>query len=172
MAMLRSRAGLVVAGIGLVAMVGFATLAVLFATGEIGGRTLSGEVRIVESQTARFDRQVHANVVDARPERGNVDVGLCLELADAVDVAPGHAIVLYDDGGSVIGHGTLGQPEPAIDETRPASAGTVVCQLPFRVGDVRRTDSVRVEIGSHARATYDTAALDSRDWYVELEVGS
>ena len=74
--------------------------------------------------------------------------------------------------GSVIGEGTLGEPERSIDESRPAYADTVVCRLPFRVGDVRRTDAVRIDIGSHTRATYDTAALDGRGWYVELELGS
>lgn len=172
MAMLRSRAGLVVAGIGLAAMVGLGTLAALFATGQIAGRTLSGEVRIVESQTARFDRQVHASVADTRPAPGNVDVRLCLQLGAAVDAAPGQSIVIYDVGGSVIGRGTLGQPEQSFDQARPANASHVVCRLPFRIGDVRRTDAVRIELGSHTRATYDTDALDRRGWYVELELGS
>lgn len=172
MAMLRSRAGLVVAGIGLVAMIGLATLAVLFATGQIAGRTLSGEVRIVESQTARFDRQVHASVAETRPAPGNVDIRLCLQLGAVVDAAPGHSIVIYDGSGSVIGRGTLGQPEPSIDQPRPAYASHVACRLPFRIGDVQRTDAVRIEIGSHTRATYDTEALDRRGWYLELELGS
>jgi hypothetical protein len=171
MTVLRTRAGLVFAVIGLVAMVGLATLVVLFETGQIGGQTLRGEVRIVESQTARFDRQVHADVVYA-PEPRGVDVDLCLELGDAVGVAPGHPIVLYDDGGSVIGQGTLGQPEPAIDESRPAYADHVVCRLPFHVGDVRRTEAVRLAIGSQTRASYNVAALDGRGWYVELDLGS
>ena len=172
MTTMRPRVGWVLAGIGLLAVAGLATVAVLFGTGEIGGRTLMGEIRIVESQTARFDRQVHANVVDTRPEPGRVDAVLCLNLAGAVDVAPGHPIVLYDAGGSEIGQGTLGQPEPSIDETRSPYADTVVCRLPFRVGDVRRTDAIRIDIGSLTRATFDIAALDSRGWYVELELGS
>jgi hypothetical protein len=156
--------------IGPMVMVGLATLAILFATGELGGRTLSGEVRIVESQTARFDRQVHAGMVDALPEPGNVDARLCLKLAAARDAAPGHSIVLYDGGGSVIGQGTLGPPGQSIDESRPAHAGDVVCRLEFQIGDVRRTDVVRIELGSRTRATYDAEALDQRGWYVELEL--
>ena len=160
MTTMRPRAGWVVAGIGLLAMVGLATLAALFSAGEGDRQALSGEVRIVESQMARFDRQVHAAVLDPGTELGDVDVGLCLELADAVDVAPGHSVVLYDPAGTVIGEGTLGQPEQSIDESRPAYADHVVCRLPFRVGEVQRTDAVRIDIGSRTRATYDTASLD------------
>ncbi len=172
MTTMRPRVGWVLAGIGLLAIASLATLAALLAAGEGGRQELSGEVRIVESQMARFDRQVHADTADATPSPGNVDNALCLELAHAVDVAPGHAVVLYDLAGKVIGEGTLGEPERSIDESRPAYADTIVCRLLFRVGDVRPTDAVRIDIGSRTRATYDSAALASRGWYVELELGS
>jgi hypothetical protein len=51
----RSRIWPVAGAVILAGMIGIAVVTALFATGQIGGETLKGEIKILESQAARFD---------------------------------------------------------------------------------------------------------------------
>jgi hypothetical protein len=158
--------------LGLVALlvVGMVIVTALFATGEIGGRQLKGEVLIVESQIARFDREVHANLAGATTSNAE-DPSLCLALGDEVDVAPHDPIVLYDERGFVLARGMLGAAQFHAPSPTPDVADVKVCRMSFYVDDIRRSRSVTVEIGSQLRATFESADLDARDWNLELVTG-
>jgi hypothetical protein len=162
---------MVAAGLGLVAVIGVAVVGALFATGEISGRQISGEVVIVESQLARLDREVHAGLAGASLTPGDGDTGLCLELAAAEDVAPGDPVVVYDAGGVVIGRGALGGAHPETGGHEP-SGNVQVCVFRFYIDDIRPTDSVAIEISGTRRATYSASEFKDHRWFVSIPLGS
>ena len=145
--------------------------ALVVLTGRTGARALDGEVQIVESQLAKFDRELHASMAGANgPAKG--DAGLCLELARRLDVAPGHHVVLTDQAGSVIGESSLGPAELVTEGPSGAGDDVIVCRLPFRVDDIRPTGAVTIAIGTQQRATFRGDELEARSWHVELPLGS
>jgi hypothetical protein len=171
MALLRSRTRNLAAGFGLVALVAVAAVGALFATGEIGGRQVTGTVVIMESQLARFDREVHARLADATRDPRPGETGLCLELAAAEGIAPGSPVVLYDEGNFVIGRGALGRARMETPRREPYE-DIQVCVFRFYIDDIRNTESVAVDIGGTRRATYDASAFNGRHWVVEIPLGS
>ncbi len=150
MAMFRSNTGSFAVGIGLAALVGLVVVALVVLTGGTGARALDGEVQIVESQLAKFDRELHASMAGATRTQAKGDAGLCLELARRLDVAPGHPVVLTDQAGSVIGESSLGPAELATEGPSGAGDDVIVCRLPFRVDDIRPTGAVTIAIGDAA----------------------
>ena len=170
MATIRLHARLVAAGLGLAAIVGLA-VAMSFATGDIDARTLTGEFTITESQVARFDREVHDALARATPDPLESDLGLCLQLAKAVDVAAGQPVLVYDEAGSIIGQGALGRAESVTDARREPSDAFTVCQLRFRVDEIRPSRTVTIAIGSR-RTTYRTEQLDAQRWHLAIPLGS
>jgi hypothetical protein len=158
-------------GFGLVAVVGIAALAALWATGKIGGGQLSGEITILESQRARFDREVHGSLAGPTLRPGDRDTSLCLKLAAAQGIQPGGPVVLYDEMGSVIAEGALGRA-PSEATSRQESEDIPVCAFRFLVDDIRKTETVTLEIGGARRATYQRDELDAHDWFVQVPLGA
>jgi hypothetical protein len=171
MAFARSHLRPIALGLVAVLVVGMAIITALFATGEIGGRRLKGEILIVESQVARFDREVHASLAGATTPSKPEDPALCHSLADEVDVSPHAPVVLYDERGFVLARGMLGDAQFSTTDSTPDYVDVEVCRLSFSVGDLRPSRSVTVEIGSQLRGTFETADLDARDWNLELVAG-
>ena len=171
MSSIRPRDRDVTVALSLLVLTGAAAVASLVATGQIGGRQIVGEVRIIESQVARFDRQVHAALGAGTQSFEEGDRGLCLGLAAAQQVAPGGEVVLYDERGSVIGRGALGGARVASVAAESAS-DSQVCAFEFSIPDVRRTDSLVVEVGGTRRATYAASEFTGRQWFVSIPVGS
>jgi hypothetical protein len=169
---LHTPARLVAFGAGLAGIVCLALAGALFMTGRIGGEQILGEVEITESQLARLDREVHSAMAGGAPDPGDDDVALCRELGAAVQVAPGDAVVLYDESGSVIGRGTLGPARMEGDRTSAPSGDVTVCQMQFYIGDIRRTDKVTLEVGSVRRGTYSMDQLEADQWFMVLRLGS
>ena len=143
----------------------------MVATDQIGGREILGRVVIIESQLARFDRHVHAGLGAGTFDPWDGDRGLCQELAAAEEIGPGDPVVLYDEGGFVIGRGALGPAatEPMSDES---SGDAPVCAFGFHIGDIRPTESVAVEINGTRRATYRASDFGDRRWSISIPVGS
>jgi hypothetical protein len=171
MPLLRSRTRILVAAFGLLAIGGIAVVGALFATGEIGGRQIFGEVQITESEFARFDRELRSGLAGANLDPGTDDTGRCLKLAAAEDIAPGDRVVLYNEGGVVIGRGALGR---AIQESKSREPNEVipVCVFRFYIDDIRQTDSVGIEISGTPRATVHASEFEGRRWSVQIPLGS
>ena len=134
-------------------------------------RTLNGEITIMENEVARFDREVHSALAGYKPGPREGDLSLCLQLANAVDVAAGQPVVVYDEGGSVIGQGALGRAESVTDARREPSDAFTVCRLPFRVDEIRASGAVTIKIGARQSTLY-ASELDAQGWKLQIPVGS
>jgi hypothetical protein len=151
-----------------VCLVAVAVITGLVVTGEIAGRRLTGAVVVFETDVARFERDIRANLTGSTPFPEDDEQGMCAAAA-SLGLTRGQTVVLHDEAGLVIGRGTLGRAE-AIREAGSSATTGALCRLPFSIVDIRSSRRLSIEVGSRTMATYDSAELDARFWHLELRV--
>ena len=102
--------------IGALVVVGGAILVGRIIISPPATQPLHGVVTLVESEIAKFDRDVH----DPQPSAPDASRARCTALGIDAVIAPGAEIVMYDEEGAVLGRGALGDVEPA-EVTDPAT---------------------------------------------------
>jgi len=165
-----SRVSSVAAICGAIVLVGLAMLAGVLVTAQPGTRTLAGVVTLVESEMAKFDRDVREGLAAKSIPPTDAERLRCAAMGNDAFVLPGQAVVMYDEEGTVLGRGLLGeaQPIPVLD---PQSGRTSMsCRLPFEIAAVERKGIVTFEIGSRDRRTYTSRELEAVDWNLEVRI--
>lgn len=165
-----SRLSSVVAVIGAIALFGVAVLAGVLVTAQPGTRSLAGVVTLVESEMAKFDRDVREGLAARSIPATDAERLRCAAMGTDAFVSPGQAVVMYDEEGTVLGRGLLGEavPIPVLD---PQSGRTSMsCRLPFEITAVERKGNVTFEIGSRDRRTYTSRELGAVDWNLEVRI--
>jgi hypothetical protein len=158
-----SRAPSIVAVVGALVLIASGVLVALLITERSAPRTLSGTITWVDTQQARFDRDVHGWV---NPRTPPPNESSCEAAMPAVALSPGQDVMVYDGSGAVIGHGALGTVlAPVPEASTPGDRG---CGVSFAVS-VPRADGYTVEVGPH-RATYASRDLDVAGWDIQIPV--
>jgi hypothetical protein len=153
--------------VGALVVVGGAILAGRIIISPPATQPLHGAVTLVESEIAKFDRDVH----DPQPLAPDASLARCTALGIDAVIAPGAEIVMYDEEGAVLGRGALGSVEPA-EVTDPATGRTTMtCRLPFAIAAVPHDGNLTFGIGSLDRRTYTLSELDAVEWNLEVRVG-
>ena len=153
--------------VGALVVVGGAILLARIVISPPATEPLQGVVTLVESEIAKFDRDVH----NSQPSAPDASRDRCTALGIDVVIAPGAEIVLYDEEGAVLGRGALGDIEPAEVKDPATGRSTMSCRLPFAIAAIPHDGNVTFGIGSLDRRTYTRAELDAVDWNLEVRVG-
>jgi hypothetical protein len=154
--------------------IGLLLIGIVFATllsaEEAQVRTLKGEFTIFESQVARFDREVHDALARPTPDPLESDLGLCLRLSKALDVAAGQAVVVYNEAGFVIGQRLVGHPASVNVARREPDDAFTICRMRFRVDEIRPSRTMTIVVGDR-RTTLRATELEANGWNLEIPVG-
>jgi hypothetical protein len=165
------RASLLVSVAGSIVLVGLAVFAGVLVTSQPETRTLAGVVTLLESEMAKFDRDVREGPADRSIPAAEAERRRCASIATEALVLPGQTIVLFDEEGRVLGRGLLGQVEPVRRADPTSGRPSMSCRLPFRIDAFEHAGNVKVEIGSRVGRTYTARELDALDWNLEVRVG-
>jgi hypothetical protein len=165
-----SRVSTVAAVAGAIVLIGLAVLAGELVTAEPATRTLAGMVTLVESEFAKFDRDVHDGLELGPIPATEAPRLRCAAMGTDALVLPGQPVVMYDEDGEVLGRGLLGQADPVPVVDPETGRTSMSCRLPFEVTAVDRKGNVTLEIGSRARRTYTSQELEAVDWNLEVRI--
>jgi hypothetical protein len=165
-----SQVSTVAAVVGAIALIGLAVLAGALVTAAPATRTIVGVVTLVEGEFAKFDRDVHDGLEHGPIPATDAPRQRCSAMGTDALVLPGLPVIMYDEDGTELGRGLLGQTEP-VPVVDPATGRTSMsCRLPFAMTAVERTGIVTLEIGSRDRRTYTSNELEAADWNLEVRI--
>jgi hypothetical protein len=168
-----SRVSTVAVVAGAVVLVGLGVIAGLRFTAEPATRTIAGMITVVESEFAKFDRDVHdgldlgpMSAVDAARVR-------CTAMGTDAHVLPGQPVVMFDEDGAELGRGQLGLALPVRVVDKESGRPSMSCQMPFKmeateIVAAERKGIVSLEIGSRGRRSYTLKDLESSGWNLEV----